>query len=239
MNLILSWKNFLLEGRKDKEWFERNKEKLVTTEVEWEDLPKYGVPEETANRMKTWPIIMKSPLGNSFYSSNNTSFNHKPDGSLRVANHWNFISKRDDKLHCVTDIPITNNKYWAIGKFNSSTKSYNIIFSEIDPAWEREQMGLEKKRLMKINYFKNPELIAKKREFKNNIDEGKITCNLQYEDGNSYSGIVSKYNGKELTIKNDDGDIIFNSKSYKEKKISVFNLYLNGKIIDDLFKINY
>lgn len=42
--------------------------------------------------------IHKSPYSFSFYNSNDIDWNHKPEGSLRLANHWNFKSR--NKRHC-------------------------------------------------------------------------------------------------------------------------------------------
>lgn len=37
--MILNWNNFLImEGKKDRDWFERNKDRLVTKKVEASDL---------------------------------------------------------------------------------------------------------------------------------------------------------------------------------------------------------
>ena len=50
----------------------------------------------------------KSPYSNSFYDSKNISWSHKPEGSLRVSDHWNFNTYDEmgegilDGRHCTT-----------------------------------------------------------------------------------------------------------------------------------------
>jgi hypothetical protein len=70
------------------------KENIIT----WENLDKYGVPEKIKMMMKEWSVIKKSPYSDSFYSSTDISWNHKPEGSYRVSDHWNFTTKSHGRL---------------------------------------------------------------------------------------------------------------------------------------------
>lgn len=250
--MILNWTDFITEGRtppqegskkssKTQDWFERNKEKLVTKKVEWKDLPEYGVPEGIIERMKDWPIIMKSPLSNSFYSSEDTTFGFKPDKSFRVANHWNFVSRRDNKLHCVTDQPIENDTVWAIGQFDLSQKHYRIIHTEVDPKWEKKQGQIIQDRLKKLKYLKDPEVIYRKTLFKKQVEEGKISCEIEWE-GQYYAGKVAKYTGSDLRIVDESGKTILTKKEMKwnKDKFRDFILYDEfGNRIEDPFKHDF
>lgn len=75
--------------------------------------------------------VKKSPFSNSYYILKNDekiSWNHKPENSLRIADHWNFVSKNE--LHCKVseyNQPINS---LMIGVYNS--ESYQI--GEIDEA---------------------------------------------------------------------------------------------------------
>ena len=61
---------------------------------------------------ESWSI---SPYGDSWYSSKEISWDYKPEGSIRIADHWNF-STRDGKMHCqTTDGQLKDG--WAVGKF--------------------------------------------------------------------------------------------------------------------------
>lgn len=64
----------------------------------------------------------KSPYSNSYYNSKDIDWNYKPEGSLRVSDHWNFESA--DQLHCQTN----NSEFkkgWALGQYKNG--QYKII----------------------------------------------------------------------------------------------------------------
>lgn len=64
----------------------------------------------------------KSPYSNSFYNANNISWGYKPEGSLRISDHWNFESMVEK--HCVTDNP-NFTEGWAICKYSKGV--YHVI----------------------------------------------------------------------------------------------------------------
>ncbi|HEM3492593.1 TPA: hypothetical protein U1B14_002019 [Streptococcus suis] len=69
-----------------------------------------------------------SPFSYSFYSSKNIEWGHKPEGSLRVADHWNFntCEEREHGIlngqHCRTAEPVDG---WAVCKFENGL--YHLI----------------------------------------------------------------------------------------------------------------
>lgn len=64
----------------------------------------------------------QSPYSLSFYNSLDISWNHKPENSLRLSDHWNFTTF--DELHCQTDDP-NFKQGWALGKYHDG--KYQII----------------------------------------------------------------------------------------------------------------
>lgn len=56
------------------------------------------------NELKNWSFIHQSPYGLSFYNTSQVGWHQKPIGSLRLSNHWNFMSR--NRLHCQTKDPI-------------------------------------------------------------------------------------------------------------------------------------
>lgn len=65
-----------------------------------------------------------SPYSNSFYSSKNISWEHKPEGSIRISDHWNFPTTANNGIHCRT----SNSDLvegWAVGRYNNGV--YDII----------------------------------------------------------------------------------------------------------------
>lgn len=51
--------------------------------------------------IKNWDIINKSPFSSSFYNTYDIDWGSKPEGSLRISDHWNFESKGE--THCVLE----------------------------------------------------------------------------------------------------------------------------------------
>lgn len=79
-------------------------EKLTAIEKEKEERNKKYMemclsllPKEAAAEIKSWEIINKSPYSNSFYNSEHIDWGYKPEGSLRLSDHWNF---GEDIKHC-------------------------------------------------------------------------------------------------------------------------------------------
>ena len=58
------------------------------------------LPLKLLRILEKWEIINKSPYSNSFYNSREISWSNKPEGSLRLSDHWNFETFYDDSKHC-------------------------------------------------------------------------------------------------------------------------------------------
>lgn len=70
---------------------------------------------------KNWS---KSPYSNSsFYSDTNIQWGYKPEGSLRISDHWNFESD-DGRIHAQTDNPDFK-EGWAVAIYHQG--SYTVI----------------------------------------------------------------------------------------------------------------
>ena len=83
----------------------------VITIAEYEAM-KYVIQNETDE----WS---KSPYSMSFYSSKNISWGYKPEGSLRVSDHWNFGYEGEN---CPTAEPVEG---WAVCRFENG--KYHLI----------------------------------------------------------------------------------------------------------------
>lgn len=60
------------------------------------------LPKHLFNELLTWKTINKSPYSNSFYNASGIGWGSKPEGSLRISDHWNFYSR--GVKHCQTDV---------------------------------------------------------------------------------------------------------------------------------------
>lgn len=61
----------------------------------------FGDKPDLIEKIMSWDIINQSPYSFSFYNSNDIDWGYKPEGSLRVSNHWNFVSRGE--THCILE----------------------------------------------------------------------------------------------------------------------------------------
>ena len=109
-------------------------ERLVLDNLEYFEKNMYGEAlfyEGIMSELPAWVYVMQnwtdkwsqSPYSQSYYSSKNISWGHKPEGSLRVSDHWNFEDEYGYK-HCET----TDGKLdcgWAVGQYKNGV--YEIL----------------------------------------------------------------------------------------------------------------
>ena len=190
-------KEFQLESKnhlRNMKWFEKNAN-LEAIPHTWEDLAKYNLPPGILERMKEWEYISKSPYSNSFYSSKDVTFANKPNGSMRVSDHWNFTSMRDNKLHSRTNINVENNIQWCMGIFNADTHMYDIIHSEMDVEYLLKQEIITKRK----EYLTNPDTINRKRLFHSIMKDQEIFVDMIY-NGREVTGVLHKYCGDKISV---------------------------------------
>lgn len=78
-----------------------------------------------------WAEISKSPYSDSFYSSKDIDWGHKPEGSYRISNHWSFISRGEK--HCIIEDETLKNKL-LLCKYENGV--YKII-KNLSEEWEK------------------------------------------------------------------------------------------------------
>ena len=59
----------------------------------WGDMPDAAIQE-----IESWDIQKKSPYSHSYYNTE-VDWDYKPEGSLRLSNHWNWVDEFNT-LHC-------------------------------------------------------------------------------------------------------------------------------------------
>jgi len=192
-----------------------------------DDLEDYDIPEEIKKMMATWEIINKSPYSDTFYSSTDIDWGHKPDKSYRVSDHWNFYTH--EKWHCQTDKKVQNTTHISIGQYDDKTGRYNILLT-LPTNKQKERISKEEIRL---KYLKDPETIFRKKQFKDRISNKEVFIKLNY-NGKDYEGIVKKYTGGELKIEDTNGEQIFGEnymETSKTRRLDFFDK--DGNKIED------
>lgn len=193
-----------------------------------EELSQFGIPDSIIEMMKEWQVIYKSPYSKSFYSSDDISWESKPDKSYRVSDHWNFVTNRGPKLHCQTTEPVKNNTHYSIGQFDEKTRKYNILLSELTTIASKKIKDKEEK----LKYLKDPEVIYRKKLFKDRIKNGEVFADFSI-DGQEYNGQVDKYSGfgRDIRIKNNKGEVIYTNNYFEPTDFKLVDK--NGEQIQD------
>lgn len=84
-----------------------------------------SMPDELAEYIARWDIVSKSPYSDSFYNASGITWSHKPDRSIRVADHWNFSN--GGEIHCVTDKPVEDVRTWAVAEYHKEDGKYHVL----------------------------------------------------------------------------------------------------------------
>src|ERR1035437_1916114 len=202
--------------------FERFKYEHTGSIISPEKLNNFSIPDEIQEMMKTWPVIFKSPYGESFYSSTDIGWGSKPANSYRVSDHWNFITR--ENKHCQTSEVVKNNSHITIAKYDAKTHLYDVILS-LPTAKHIDKLN---KNEIKLKYLKDPETIWRKKILKDRITNGEILIKLTY-DGKDYERIVKKFTGGELRIEDSNGNLVFSEKYMGSKPGKTTHLELTDK----------
>ena len=81
-------------------------------------------PIEVNEEIKKFKKINKSPYSQTYYDTSDISWEYKPEGSLRISDHWNFESH--GQKHCIlenTDEYIQDN--WILAQYREG--KYHIL----------------------------------------------------------------------------------------------------------------
>lgn len=226
--------SFKLFEAKDKS---RYRKELVGIVVDYEDIDQYEIPEEIKIMMKDWEVIFKSPYSNSFYSSTDVSWDRKPDGCFRVSDHWNFYA--NDKMHCQTDSKVLNTSHVSIGQYNKKLGIYKILKSVHSIPFLNKLKNAEAKR----EYMQRPDIIEKKKELKQVIEDKKVLVELNFK-GKIYKGILRKYTGSEIKIEDENGNLAYGNNylnGHKRRDVGTYTINLfdtEGNPIKNLYLDN-
>lgn len=201
--------------------------------TKFEDLSKYDIPSSIAEMMRQWKVIVKSMYSDSFYSDTNIGWNHKPDKSFRVSDHWNFISS-DSVIHCKTNIPVPSNTHVSIGRFNAKNDWYEILKVEKTKAYV-EHLVYEKK---KLEFFRDPKTIQYKTWLKTRILNKEIMCRCFVEDVIEYSGLLERYTGSSIKIVHPLTMETVYLNNYLSKQSHVLLYERTGEPIENLYDEN-
>ena len=108
-------------------------------------------PKEVLKEISKFNYINKSPYSLSYYNVPNVTWDYKPEGSLRISDHWNFISHGEK--HCIlegVEDKVENN--WMLAKYIDGR--YHILkeFGENVPGYRFTEINKNELELLKDLY---------------------------------------------------------------------------------------
>lgn len=108
-------------------------------------------PKEVLEEIKKFNHINKSPYSLSYYNVPNVTWDYKPEGSLRISDHWNFISHGEK--NCIlegVEEKVENN--WMLAKYIDG--KYHILkeFGENIPGYRFIEINKNELELLKDLY---------------------------------------------------------------------------------------
>lgn len=195
-------------------------ETLIGVIVSIDELEQFDIPQDIIDEMKKWDVIYKSPYSNSFYNTTDIDWSYKPDGSLRVSNHWNFSTsktKLTGRLHCKTNKKVLNMSKYTLGKYRLKNDTYDVLISRLTESQQR-----------KIDYKRGDENIEKCRTFSERITNHEIFASFIFKN-EEFSGKVTKLSKTALRIVDENEVVLFNANHSTHKMKDVKNLTLFDK----------
>ncbi|MEG1002851.1 MAG: hypothetical protein RSF37_05560 [Clostridium sp.] len=192
-------------------------------------------PNDVREEIAKFESINKSPYSESYYNTDEIDWNYKPEGSLRISDHWNFMSHGEK--HCMLDYTeekIDNN--WILAKYIQG--KYHVIkeFGEGDLGYKFIEVTKEELDMLKDLYNKGG--IASSREW---YKKYKVRTNLIKETHIKNKKILSKKISiekiKEFKLENKDvKKIVYIEDYYMDSIKMAIKIYDSLSLYEDLIK---
>lgn len=108
-------------------------------------------PKEVLEEIKKFNHINKSPYSLSYYNVPNVTWDYKPEGSLRISDHWNFISHGEK--HCIIEgVEEKIENHWILAKYVD--RKYHVLkeFGGNVPGYRFTEINKNELELLKDLY---------------------------------------------------------------------------------------
>ena len=124
--------DFLMNTFELNDWADKNPRcsgaVLILTSEEMASWTRYNqysrhMPNAAKSIIDTWEIKNKSPYSDSFYNANGIDWNIKPEGHLRISDHWGW--ERDGESHCQIEDVNGYVQGWKVCKYEGG--KYHIV----------------------------------------------------------------------------------------------------------------
>src|SRR3989304_1255497 len=150
------------------------------------------MPKTVKDIILGWEYVSKSPFSDSYYNCKGKDWDNTPNGCIRIADHWNFITIKKERdfdgsliqqhqSHAQTDIDTKDNLYWSVGKYDLEKGIYNIIgeYPFTEPFFTKNKNEIDfSKKIQKANKEND--------EWKYNLSEKNIGEIVLLKDDTTY-----------------------------------------------------
>ena len=99
--------------------------------------------------IKKYNFCQQSPYSESFYTEGEITWGSKPEGSLRLSDHWNFES--EGETHCKLDSTSEYLQKWLVCEYHNGT--YRIVEEVFTAEEEAREARLIAKRKNLVNAY--------------------------------------------------------------------------------------
>lgn len=194
-------------------------------------------PKNVLEKISKFDYINKSPYSKTYYNVPGITWDYKPEGSLRISDHWNF--KSNGSRHCVLDYTedlienywmlakYIDGKYHVLEEFGSNVAGYR--FSEVS----KKDLELIKD-LYEIGCIVNLKKWNKKYQVKPKLVAETHTKNKKLLSKSINSERLNKFMDQNKNVKK----IVYIKEQYMDIIEDVLNLYKNSSEFDELCKSN-
>ena len=192
-------------------------------------------PKEVLEEISKFEYINKSPYSKTYYNVPGITWDYKPEGSLRISDHWNFIS--NGSRHCIlahTEELIENywmlakyidGKYYVLKEFGGNVHGYR--FNEVS----KKDLELLKD-LYEMGSIVNSKKWNKKYQVKPKLVSETHTKNKKLLSKNINEERLNKFMNENKNIKK----VIYIEEKYMDIIEDALSLYENSSKFDELCK---
>ena len=99
--------------------------------------------------LKKYNFCQQSPYSESFYTEGEITWDSKPEGSLRLSDHWNFES--EGETHCKLDSTSEYLQKWLVCEYHNGT--YHIVEEVFTAEEETREARLSERHKKIVNAY--------------------------------------------------------------------------------------
>ncbi|MEM4360349.1 MAG: hypothetical protein QXT45_07465 [Candidatus Bilamarchaeaceae archaeon] len=185
----------------------------------------HTMPYKFIQEIESWDYVSRSPYSYSFYNMPGKTWDHTPEGIIRISDHWNFISR--GQMHAVTDVQVPNETHWTKARYENGV--WRVL--EVLPAETTRRSNLIRGLDQIDDLNKAAEASSDRRAKLTLRTWERSRGRFRLVDERTVEGRVIKKTPHMVTIMTDDG-VIYRGKNYVLSELPYekqAKFYLNDK----------